>query len=359
MWRDQVPNCVHQNHLIRVRPVQGMSAQYLEYLWNSPIISTQVERVGASTSGLHTLSVSKLSPIVIPVPPPAEQRRIVAALEQQLPRMEFAAGSLCAACAKLDLLAAAVGHNTTMAFADDMWPLGDLLTDIEAGKSFAAEGRPAEVGEWGVIKVSAMTWGEFRPDENKAVPGDREIDLRYEIKPGDLLISRANTEKYVGAPVFVHDTRPKLLLSDKSLRLVPKQTIDPIWLAEVLASPAVRSQISARATGMKDSMRNISQKALREVRVPHATPRQQTQAIETLADLRQDIARLRSHIYTAERRQSLLRVSLYREAFSGRLVQQDPDDEPASVLLERIRAEQPKPKRGRRVTTNIDQGSLM
>ena len=249
-------------------------------------------------------------------------------------------------------------------FADGMQPLGNLLIDIEAGRSFVAEGRPAEVDEWGIIKVSAMTWGEFRQDENKAVPCDREIDVRHEIKTGDILISRANTEKYVGAAVLVRGTRPKLLLSDKSLRLIPKQSVDPVWLTEVLASPAVRSQISARATGMKDSMRNISQKALREIRAPSATSKQQAQVVEALSDLRIETSRLRSQVEAAERRQDLLRESLLRDAFAGRLVSQDSNDEPASVLLERIKAERtarPKARRGRlstKRTNPVQEGML-
>jgi hypothetical protein len=97
--------------------------------------------------------------------------------------------------------------------------LRDVVTHIEAGKSFACEPRPAGPNEWGIIKVSAMTWGEFRQHENKAVPADREINPAHEIRPGDILVSRANTEAYVGAPVLVRKCRPRLLLSDKSLRL--------------------------------------------------------------------------------------------------------------------------------------------
>ncbi|GIH73351.1 restriction endonuclease subunit S [Sphaerimonospora thailandensis] len=145
--------------------------------------------------------------------------------------------------------------------------LGDLLIRIEAGKSFTCEPRPAEEDEWGVIKVSAMTWGTFREDENKAVPAHREIDPANEIRPGDILVSRANTAEYVGAPVLVGECRPRLLLSDKSLRLVPSSEVDRRWLLNVLASPDVRRAISARATGTKESMRNISQQALSEIEV--------------------------------------------------------------------------------------------
>ncbi|NEW75088.1 restriction endonuclease subunit S [Streptomyces rhizosphaericus] len=143
--------------------------------------------------------------------------------------------------------------------------LGDILDRIEAGKSYKCEPRPAGPDEWGVIKVSAMTWGDFDESENKAVPAGFEHNPDYEIKAGDILLSRANTAAYVGAPVLVKQCRPRLLLSDKSLRLVPADGIDREWLAYLLSSPSIRGQISERATGTKDSMRNISQGALADI----------------------------------------------------------------------------------------------
>ena len=140
--------------------------------------------------------------------------------------------------------------------------LRDVLITIEAGKSFTCEARQANDDEWGIIKVSAMTWGTFRAEENKAVPLGKEIDEKYEIRSGDILVSRANTRAYVGAPVLVGNCRPKLLLSDKSLRLVPGKSVNRKWLLYALASPRLRNYISETATGTKDSMRNISQKSL-------------------------------------------------------------------------------------------------
>lgn len=354
----------YSNHMTRLRPSKGVVsaflARQLHWLWTRgyfrDVLSHHVNQASVSSQVLLQTRIA--------IPGTAEQRRVVAALERYLPRAQSAATSLRAACMKIDFLVGSARQELTMMFADGMQPLGNLLIDIEAGRSFVAEGRPAEVDEWGIIKVSAMTWGEFRQDENKAVPCDREIDVRHEIKTGDILISRANTEKYVGAAVLVRGTRPKLLLSDKSLRLIPKQSVDPVWLTEVLASPAVRSQISARATGMKDSMRNISQKALREIRVPSATSKQQAQVVEALSDLRIETSRLRSQVEAAERRQDLLRESLLRDAFAGRLVSQDSNDEPASVLLERIKAERtarPKARRGRlstKRTNPVQEGML-
>lgn len=166
------------------------------------------------------------------------------------------------------------------------WPLvqlGDLIEDITAGKSFGASNAPAEEGHWGIIKVSAMTWGKFKPEENKAVPAEL-ADPRFEIREGDLLVSRANTAEYVGASVLVPAVRPKLLLSDKSLRLTPKSSVHPEWLWYTLQAPAVRSQIRELATGTKDSMRNISQSALRTIQILFPPLDEQHRIVDLLED---------------------------------------------------------------------------
>ena len=220
----------------------------------------------------------------IPVPSLAMQLEIVSAMERA---KNFEVASLQAASRvrrRVDaLMASARLQEFTSA---PMVRLSDILEGIEAGRSFQCLTRPAGAQEWGVIKVSAMTWGFFRPEENKAIPPDRDPEGRFEIAPGDLLVSRANTEKYVGAPVLVPSgCRPRLLLSDKSLRLRPRGDVAPEWLAHVMASPSVRSSISATATGTKDSMRNISQSALFDLQVPRPS---------TVACQRKQVARLDS-----------------------------------------------------------------
>lgn len=77
VWDGSIPNCVHQNHLIRVRPSAGVLPQYLEAVWNSPQNRRQLTQIASSTSGLHTLSVAKLKALQIPVASPQEQERTV------------------------------------------------------------------------------------------------------------------------------------------------------------------------------------------------------------------------------------------------------------------------------------------
>lgn len=82
LWDGSIEDCVHQNHLIRVRPLDGLLSTYLEAVWNSPQNRATLTDVSSSSSGLHTLSVSKLKALAIPVPTVERQRELVAHVEE-------------------------------------------------------------------------------------------------------------------------------------------------------------------------------------------------------------------------------------------------------------------------------------
>ena len=84
IWKGEVAVCVHQNHIIRARPYSGCISRFVESYWNSPDGASRVLGVASSTSGLYTLSARKVSDLPIPLPPVAEQRRIVAEVERRL-----------------------------------------------------------------------------------------------------------------------------------------------------------------------------------------------------------------------------------------------------------------------------------
>ena len=60
LWLGEVADCVHQNHIIRVRPSDGVIPKYMDIFLNSPVGQTAIQNVVSSTSGLYTLSVGKI-----------------------------------------------------------------------------------------------------------------------------------------------------------------------------------------------------------------------------------------------------------------------------------------------------------
>lgn len=142
-----------------------------------------------------------------------------------------------------------------------------LIEGIDSGKNLRCEERPPALGETGIVKISAVTWGAFDATKSKTVVSGTRLPDSTRIKPGDLLISRANTLELVGATVLVEEVPGNLHLSDKVLRLRAKPGWAK-WLNIFLNSADGRSEIESRATGNQLSMRNIGQDAIRNIAVP-------------------------------------------------------------------------------------------
>src|SRR5690606_32090055 len=101
--------------------------------------------------------------------------------------------------------------------------LGRVLRGLEQGWSPQAEAVGASPGEWGVMRAGCVNSGVFREDDNKRLPSDLEPETRYEIQPGDLLMSRSSGSLVLIGSVAVvpESVRGRLLLCDKVYRLFP------------------------------------------------------------------------------------------------------------------------------------------
>lgn len=98
--------------------------------------------------------------------------------------------------------------------------LEDVLAGSESGWSPKCDAENRSSEEWGVLKVSAVTWGKFLADENKRLPASLVPRTDCEVMPGDFLLSRANTAELVARSVITPNDCPKhLMMSDKIIRL--------------------------------------------------------------------------------------------------------------------------------------------
>lgn len=234
-------------------------------------------------SGATFVEVSKttLENFKISYPDSIEkQRQIASRLKVQLAEVEKARKAAEVQLADASFLVVRHGEASLNELASTpRIYLGELLLGIEAGKSFKTTDLPARPDELGILKVSAVSWNAFQPQEAKSVEGDYQPDERHRVKKGDLIISRANTLELVGAVVRVPENYPLRLLSDKTLRLVVNtDKVLPDYLLTVLKWHEARAHIESNATGTSDSMRNISQKTIRSIPIP-LLPKDEQQAI--------------------------------------------------------------------------------
>jgi type I restriction enzyme, S subunit len=87
IWKEEVPGAVHQNHLIKARLVVKALAPYLLIWFQSLGGRAAIEKVASSTSGLYTLSISKIETLVVPLPSLAEAVEIQGAVDEAVSRI--------------------------------------------------------------------------------------------------------------------------------------------------------------------------------------------------------------------------------------------------------------------------------
>ncbi len=130
--------------------------------------------------------------------------------------------------------------------------------------------RPRTLGEWGVLKVSAVSWTRFNADENKALPNGMEPRLEFAARKGDFLMSRANTAELVGRSVLVETEPECVLLSDKIIRCLFSTDVDPYYINLFNRTSTARTHYIENASGTSDSMKNISRQVI--LSMPVALP---------------------------------------------------------------------------------------
>lgn len=169
--------------------------------------------------------------------------------------------------------------------------LGYILKDIEAGKSLNGINTPAENGEKGVLKISAVGANGFVPKENKLLNEQASFLENHQVRKGDILITRANTTELVGRVCLVNQDFPNLMLCDKTLRLkVISDFVNPYFLVEVLNGIDARAQIESFATGTGGAMKNITQPEIRSIKIPLPPLEQQNKLADEIGEIKKAMA---------------------------------------------------------------------
>jgi len=146
--------------------------------------------------------------------------------------------------------------------------LNQCLINIENGKSFVCDTRSREGIYPAVLKLSAATYGEYKPAENKAVTQELMFTKKTEVKAGDLLFTRKNTPDLVGMCAYVYSTAPNLMMPDLIFRLNTNDLCNKIYLWKLINLDRFRIKITDLASGSAKSMSNISKERLMKLVIP-------------------------------------------------------------------------------------------
>ena len=135
-----------------------------------------------------------------------------------------------------------------------------VTVSLDQGCSPLVANTPAGPDELGVLKLSAVSKGRFKREENKALREADDDEQIFALRKGDLLITRGNTPELVADVACVPDDEPNLLIPDLIYRLrVRTEEVLPQYLTYFLTTAAARVQIRRDARGSSGSMVKVSQ----------------------------------------------------------------------------------------------------
>lgn len=364
------------NHAHVLSGCRGIHLRYLAHYLN------QFDYHGY-VNGTTRLKLTRSSMDEIPVrlAPTAEQERIVAAIEKAFSKLDAGEAGLRTVRQLLrrlrDAVLAAAVSGRLVAQERGELPAGDLLDGVGATLIDAPERESTPASwAWTVLGNVASIGGGIQkqpkrvPSQNPvpflrvANVGRGALDLadvheievfdgelsRYGLESGDLLVVEGNgSPEQIGRSAMWHGEIDPCVHQNHLIRVRSSAAVDPAFLELYWNSPAAsrRVQAVASSTSGLHTLSTGKLKGLPIVVPPIAEQRRIVAEVERQMSF---IKACEGAVDAGLKRSAALRRSVLTAAFEGRLAPQDPTDEPATVLLERIQAERvaaPKPKRRR------------
>lgn len=218
-----------------------------------------------------------------------------------------------------------------------------FLTELHAHGGFVSDGDWVESkhqdagGTFRLTQLQDIGDGVFRDRSRRFMNEEQVTRLRCtHLAPDDVLIARM-PDPLGRACVFPGLASPAVTAVDVCIVRMGAGACDPRWLVHFLNSPRVRSAISQLQSG--STRKRISRGNLCAIPLPVPPVAEQIRIRQDVDRLLSLVEDLQLAVAAQKVRAARLRQSILKWAFEGLLVDQDPSDEPASDLLERIRAE--------------------
>ena len=360
-------SAVFASYLIRFRPLPMIDEDYLAFFLKSPFYwkTISAEKAGIA---LPNVNATKLKRIQVPLPPLPEQRRIVAKLNMLFAQLDSGIDALQKAQAQLkryrqSILKAAFEGELTKEWREahrgEQEPMSisetstlDSLPELPDGWVWA---KVKEVAEF-IRGVSYRKNQSSKTPKTGYLPVLRanniNVQLNYEdlvyvqqgrvkdeqfVKAFDIIIAMSSGSKHlVGKAAQAHQDFKGSFGTFCGLVRISAE-VNRKFIGLFFQSPVYRNEISHLSLGI--NINNLRREHIETMFVPLPSLPEQEQIVSELERCLSIADEVETTIVFELTRAERLRQSILTQAFSGKLVPQDADDESASVLLERIKTE--------------------
>lgn len=350
---------------------RGIDHNWLMSVINSPQLRQEIIRMSSGTTRKR-ISKKNLSEMPIPLAPLNEQRRIVAKIEalkarsqrvkeelEDIPQLldQFRQSVLAAAFrgdltadwreqnpditpVKKLLIKSIQENSNILPETWDLATVGDVIESLKYGTSQKCSYEPVGVP---VLRIPNIGNGIIEQSDLKYADLPKKEFEELKLVPGDILIIRSNgSASLVGKSAVVKESDKDFTYAGYLIRLRLNQLlIDSNYLNLCFSSHDLRLQIEVPAKSTS-GVHNINSQEVKQLRISIAPLEEQKEIVRRIKTFFKSADIIQQQYQETKAHLDQLDQSILAKAFRGELVPQDPDDEPASVLLERIRAERAK-----------------
>jgi len=305
--------------LVRIR-ASRVNTKYLCYQLNSQRTNNFInsQQKGTTRPRVQLSVVRELPILVAPLP---EQQRIVGVLDEA-----FAGLATAQAHAERNVQNARALFETYLHSVFIQKGIGwqettleDVL-DAQPQNGWSPPAANHSDSGTPVLTLSSVTGFRFRPEKIKFTSASTEPHRNYWVKNGDLLITRSNTPELVGHVAIAAGIEKPTIYPDLIMRMTPaRERVMVEFLYFQLRTPAVRKEIMARAKGANPTMKKISNRAVRTLRLAIPPIAVQRTVVESLSALTTESQRLETLYAQKHAALTALKKSVLHEAFSGAL----------------------------------------
>jgi type I restriction enzyme S subunit len=322
------------------------------------------------------ISQTILKNLEIPVPPLPEQQRIVAKIEELFSSLDKGIENLKTAQQQLKVYRQAVlkwafegrltkstlrqAQGTVMPMAvvtepaeaieatdkNDQLPKGDALS-LPKGWKVETLGDISEMCLGKMLDKSknkgsykpylrniSVRWGYFDLSNLEEMRFEEDEEERYSLKKGDLIICEGGEP---GRCAIWNDAVPNMKIQKALHRVRVKNIVSEKYLFYFMFYSGTCGLLEKYFTGT--TIKHLTGRELKKIEIP-LPPLPEQHAIVAEIESRLSVCdKIEESIEQSLKQSESLRQSILKKAFEGKLVPQDPNDEPASKLLERIKAE--------------------
>jgi type I restriction enzyme S subunit len=291
--------------------------------------------VNGTTRLKLTQAAMKAIPLVLP--PLAEQRRIVAAVEEHFSRLDAAEVALWSAERRIGALEKSIITEASSTLAPPQhWK---IVTVADAGTVGLGLQRSPKRHKGPNMRPYLRVANVFedRIDDSDVMSmdiTDAEWE-RYQLRNGDVLLNEGQSPELLGRPAIYRGKPPDVAFTNSLIRFIVNADIDPDWALLVFRSH-LHNRRFMRESQITTNIAHLSAGRFKTVEFP-VPPLDEQHARVAHARLRlESCARLRAEVAAGRRRSAVLRRSVLDAAFSGRLIPQDSDQGSVSGLLEQV-----------------------